>query len=538
MKRILLLFILLSQLNISVSQTFTDSNLPIVVITTQVGQPINDLTRVVCDMGVIDNGFGNQNLLTDPFNNYNGKIAIEIRGSTSQQYPKKSYGFETQDLLGANFNVPLMGLPIENDWILYGPYPDKTLIRDVLTYDLSQKMGHYASNWRHCELMIDNEYLGVYILIERIKRDNNRVDVAKLDFDDLAGDSLTGGYIVKIDKMTGEVGYSWPSNYNTEVLFQFHDPEFDQLDPIQSSYMETFIGDFEDAIWGPQFADPIVGYPNYIETTSFYVFFILQELGRTVDGYRSSSFMHKDKTSGAWNGKLVAGPMWDFNLSYGNADYCEANLTTGWQYNFDDICDFTTAIPFWWEKLLQSSTYRNGLKCRWDELRQGAFHTDSVNYFIDSMANYLQDARIRNFQKWPIIGVYVNWNGFVGMTYQEDINFLKTYIEQRSVWIDNNLPGICDLSVKENPFVPQYHKVWPNPMSEDGYIGFTLFNEGEVAFEMFDLTGRKVYSDNFGYKSKGEHAHSLPLSLLSEGNYIYSLKQSGIQIGTGKISIK
>lgn len=112
-----------------------------------------------------------------------------------------------------------------------------------------------------------------------------------------------------------------------------------------------------------------------------------------------------------------------FNLSYGNADYCEANLTTGWQYNFDDICDFTTAIPFWWEKLLQSSTYRNGLKCRWEELRQGAFHTDSVNYFIDSMANYLQDARIRNFQKWPIIGVYVNWNGFVGMTYQEDLNF-------------------------------------------------------------------------------------------------------------------
>ena len=538
MKRILLIFILLSQLNIAVSQTFTDSNLPIVVITTQVGQPINDVARVVCDMGVIDNGFGNQNLLTDPFNNYNGKIAIEIRGSTSQQYPKKSYGFETQNLLGVNLNVPLMGLPIENDWILYGPYPDKTLIRDILTFDLSQKMGHYASNWRHCELMIDNEYLGVYILIERIKRDNNRVDVAKLDFDDLAGDSLTGGYIVKIDKMTGEVGYSWPSNYNTEVLFQFHDPEFDQLDPIQSSYMETFIGDFEDAIWGPQFADPLVGYPNYIETTSFYDFFILQELGRTVDGYRSSSFMHKDKTSGAWNGKLVAGPMWDFNLSYGNADYCEANLTTGWQYNFDDICDFSTAIPFWWEKLLQSSTYRNGLKCRWDELRQGAFHTDSVNYFIDSMANYLQDARIRNFQKWPIIGVYVNWNGFVGMTYQEDLDFLKTYIEQRSVWIDNNLPGICDLSIKENAFVPQYHKVWPNPMSEDGYIGFTLFNEGEVGFELFDLTGRMVYTDNFGFKQKGEHAHSLPLSFLSEGNYIYSLKQAGIKIGTGKISIK
>lgn len=539
MRRPLLIIFILFSISTTFSQvTLTNSNIPIVVITTPVGQVINDVTRIICDMGIIDNGVGNQNLISDPYNNYNGKIAIEIRGSTSQQYPKKSYGFETQDFFGANFNVPLLGLPLENDWILYGPYPDKTLIRDVLTYDLSQKMGHYASNWRHCELMINNEYQGVYILIERIKRDNNRVNISNLLPSDLNGDELTGGYIVKVDKLTGEVGYSWPSNYNNEVVFQFHDPEFDELDPIQSSYMETFIGDFEDAIWGPQFDSPFGGYPTYIETTSFYDFFILQELGRTVDGYRSSSFMHKDKASGAWNGKLVAGPMWDFNLSYGNADYCDANLTTGWQYNFDDICDFTNAIPFWWEKLLQSSSYRNGLKCRWEELRQGPLHSDSINYFIDSMATYLQDARIRNFQKWPIIGVYVNWNAFVGLTYEEDLNFLKTYIEQRSMWIDNNLPGICDLAIEEEAFVPQYHKVWPNPMTENGFIGYTLFDSGEVTFELFDLSGRAILKHDFGYKTTGEHANTLEMSELSEGNYFYILKRSGFQIGSGKIIMK
>ncbi|MFN5878429.1 MAG: CotH kinase family protein, partial [Flavobacteriales bacterium] len=147
--------------------TLTDSNLPIVSITQPIGQTINDATRIVCDMGIIDNGPGVRNYVTDPYNNYNGKIAIEVRGSTSQQYPKKNYGFETQDALGGNFNVPLLGLPIENDWILYGPYPDKTLLRDVLTYDLSQKFGHYASNWRYCELLIDGQYKGLYILLER-----------------------------------------------------------------------------------------------------------------------------------------------------------------------------------------------------------------------------------------------------------------------------------------------------------------------------------------------------------------------------------
>ena len=536
MIRILFLSIsLLFTYCLSSQVTLTSSNLPIVVITTPPGQTINDVTRTVCNMGVIDNPPGALNQINDPYNGYNGKIAIEIRGSTSQQYPKKSYGFETQNILGENLNVPMMGLPIENDWILYGPYPDKTLIRDVLTFHLSKAFGHYASNWRYCELIIDDEYKGLYILLERIKRDNDRVDIARLDADDLAGDSLTGGYIVKVDKPTGEVGYSWESNYNSEVKFQFHDPEFDELNPIQASYMENFIGAFEDAIFGPDFSDPVLGYPNFIETTSFYDFFILQELGRTVDGYRSSSFMHKDKTGGAWNGKLVAGPMWDFNLSYGNADYCDAFLTTGWQYNFDEICDFTSAIPFWWEKLLQSTSYRNGLRCRWNTLREGPLHTDSVNYFIDSIATMIQDARIRNFTQWPIIGVYVNWNAFVGNTYEEDLSYLKNYIRQRSEWLDANIPGICDLSVPEIAFVPQYHTIWPNPSNGNVYLGYTLHEEGNVRFDVFEMHGRKVFSLNEGHRTIGEHASPLDLTQLQNGTYFYRLTVSDHILGTGKI---
>lgn len=539
MKIVLLYFLIFFQINTFISQVnFTDSNLPIVVITTQAGESINDISRIICDMGVIDNLGGARNYLTDPFNNYNDKISIEIRGSTSQQYPKKSYGFETQNILGENNNVPLLGLPPENDWILYGPYPDKTLLRNVLTFDLSRKFGHYASNYRFCELLINGEYLGVYILLERIKRDQNRVNIANVLPQDTSGIELTGGYIVKVDKPTGEVGYSWNSGYNNEVKFQFHDPEFDELNPIQASYMENFISEFEDAIWGAQFDDPLLGYQAYIETNSFYDFFILQELGRTVDGYRSSSFLYKDKSSGSWNGKLTAGPMWDFNLSYGNADYCDADLTSGWQYNFDEICDFTSAIPFWWEKLLTSSSYQNGLKCRWEELRQGPLHTDSVNYFIDSLASYLEESRIRNFQKWPIIGVYVNWNAFVGNTYDEDLNFLKSYIELRSLWIDNNLGGMCDLSV--NQIVPQpiYHKIWPNPISDQGYIGFTLFNEGEITLEIMDVSGRIVHAINFGDKKPGEYAQFLDLEFFSDGNYIYILKNSGLQIGSGKLIVR
>lgn len=433
------------------------SNLPIIKITTPVGQQINDVTRIVCDMGVIDQASGINNV-NDAFNNYNGKIAIEIRGSTSQQYPKKSYGFETQTSTGLNNNVTLLGLPSENDWILNGPYPDKTMLRDAMTYEISRKMGHYASRFRFCELLINGEYLGIYILFERIKRDHNRVDIAHLDIDDLAGDSLTGGYIFKVDKLTGESGITWYSNYSNEVVFQFHDPESDELQPAQISYLQSFVSDFENAIQ----ANPEANFNQWIDPTSFYDFFILQELGRTVDGYRSSSFMYKDKNSGDFQGRLVAGPMWDFNLSYGNADYCDAFLTSGWQYNFDQICNFTTQIPFWWKRLLDSPSYRNGLKCRWNELRQGILHNDSLVTWVDSMANYLQEARIRNFQKWPIIGQYVNWNAYVGATYEDDLNFFKTYVQDRAAWIDANLPGVCNLGVNEH-YTPEFLHLYPNP---------------------------------------------------------------------------
>ena len=157
-----------------------------------------DDPRIVCDMGIIYNGVGVMNAITDPHNEYNGKISIEYRGSTSQSmFPKKPYALETQLANGDNNNVSILGLPKENDWILYSPYTDKTLMRNVLTFDIGRKMGWYTSRTRYCELVVNGDYRGVYVFMEKLKRDNDRIDIAKLDADDLAGDSLTGGLYCK-----------------------------------------------------------------------------------------------------------------------------------------------------------------------------------------------------------------------------------------------------------------------------------------------------------------------------------------------------
>lgn len=518
--------------------TFTDSNLPIVIIDTDNGVPIEDDPRVVGNMKIIDNGPGVRNYTTDPPTNYNGRIEIEIRGSTSQQYPKKNYGFETQDPLGNNLQVSILGMHLENDWILYGPYPDKTLIRNVLTFHLARLMGHYASDTRYCELVINGDYRGIYVMMERIKRDDGRVNIQNVHEANMWNDSLTGGYIMKVDKLTGEVGMSWASNYNPEVLFQFHDPEYDELSTIQQAYMINFIESFEDALWGPDFEDPNIGYPFYIDQQSFHDFTILQELGRTVDGYRSSSFFHKDKDALNWNSKIVAGPMWDFNLSYGNADYCDAFLTTGWQYDFDEVCDFSTSIPFWWERLLDSQQYRDGLRCRWNELRQGPLATSTIHNFIDSIALEIEEARIRNFQRWPIIGVYVNWNGFVGQTYQEDLDYLKSYIEQRANWIDQNLGGSCSLNISELSQEKVLHTCWPNPADNVLQLGFTLFQDAKIDIEVNDLTGNIVHRCDPEQFKSGMNYTELDVGHLSSGYYFYVIRVNDQNIYSGKFCKK
>tara|TARA_B110000881_G_scaffold78355_1_gene68265 strand:- start:152 stop:2419 length:2268 start_codon:yes stop_codon:yes gene_type:complete len=422
----------------------SSSNLPIVIINTN-GQNIVDDPRIICDLGIIDNGFGFSNYITDSLNDYNGKISIELRGSSSQSFPKKSYAFETQDTMGNNNNVSILDLPVENDWILYAPYSDKSLMRNFLTFNLGRKMGNYSSRTVYCELVIDGNYQGIYILMEKIKRDNDRIDIARLDSNDISGDSLTGGYIIKIDKFTGTGGAFWTSNFPTiagdSLYIQYHYPEASIIAPQQKYYIKSYIDSFENILSSSNFTDSLIGYRKYINVNSFIDLYIINELSKNIDGYRLSTYMYKDRVDRG--GRLKMGPFWDYNLSYGNADYCDGGNPAGWEVNSG--CGGPN--PFWFERLLDDPKYQDSLKCRWVYLRQNSFHQDSIFSFIDSTALYLNDAQQRNFQQWNILGNYIWPNFYIGNTYQDELAFFKTWISSRLVWIDNNILGNCDIAL-------------------------------------------------------------------------------------------
>ena len=539
----ILLYLVLISFTSHAQFSFTDSNLPIVKIYTG-GSTIIDAVKKTCDMQIIWDESGERNYITDLPNNYNGKIGIEIRGSTSQQYPKKSYGLETRDSTGLRLNVSLLGMPEENDWILYGAYPDKTLMRNEITFHLFSRMQAWSPRFVYCELLIDDEYMGVYSLLEKVKNDKHRVDIANLDSNDIAGDSLTGGYIIKIDKLTGSSLTTWTSPYQYKLQYLYHDPEDIEMTIEQLLFIKNYVTDFEDAVYGVGFTDPVFGYRGYIDVNSFIDFFLMQELGRTVDGYRSSSFMYKDKGE-----KLCAGPMWDFNLSYGNADYCAAYDTTGWQYNFAEICDyFTTEPPEWWPRLLEDSSYTRQMKCRWEELRTGILNTDSINAWIDSVALLLDESQTRNFMQWDILGEYVNWNYFVGDTYEEEIDYLKWWFKARLSWMDENLPGTCPDLVADttyhdgfdpvettiNELQPIYTTVYPNPFSSTATFAYDSRDQSAKQLIISDLLGLEVARY---VVPAGKQSVIIESAGLANGIYIYQFRDGLVKLGSGRIVI-
>ncbi len=414
------------------------TDLPLLLIETG-GQPIQDSFKITAGFGVVDRGEGQRNCPEAPPNGYAGEIGIEIRGSTSQQYPKKSYGFETRHDDGSNRNAALLGLPSENDWVLYAPYTDKSLVRNVVAYGLFESMGRYAARTRYAELFVNGDYEGLYVLVEKVKVDGDRVAVAPLTAADVDEPAVSGGYVIKVDKTTGSGDHTWASPGADRYWFQAHDPPEDELAAAQLAWIEDYTLSFEAALDSPAFADPATGYAAYADPDALVDFLIMQELGRTVDGYRSSTFLHKDR-----GGRLVMGPIWDFNLSFGNADYCDAYQLDGWQYEFNTVCwDFETQIPPWWGRLLQDPAFTTRLKCRWEELRAGSFATAAMHARVDAAAAEIAEAQARNFDRWDVLGKWVEWNWFVGDTWEQELDYLRGWLADRAAYMDSSLPGTC-----------------------------------------------------------------------------------------------
>lgn len=474
---------------------FSSSNLPIVVITTDHGISIPDEPRITADMKIIAHTDGSRNYVSDSGNVYSGKVGIEIRGAYSASLPQKPYSFETRDQSGNNLNVSILGMPRENDWVLLANYNDKTFLRNVLAFDIFHKMGYYATRTRYCEVVLNNEYQGIYLLGEKIKQDSGRVNIAELKPDDNSGDDITGGYIIKNDYYSSTD--SWKSNFSpvnkpgSEVFFVYHDPKPEDLSTSQKQYISGFINTLEMVLYNSAFANPVFGYKSYIDVGSFADYFILGEVSRNVDAYKKSRFYFKNKDSR--DGLLHSGPVWDFDWAWRNLlENCvHFNQTdgSGWAYRVNE-CEAWPVPPSWEVRMLQDKDFANLVHNRYFELRNTVLNQAAIENTIDSVANLLDEAQNRHFQKWNILGFNTGTpeSGIQPTTFKGVISQFKTWISTRLKWLDTNMIG-STMGVENITDNNLKCRVFPNPA--DNIIYFE--SDKEITdVTIYNITGIKV----------------------------------------------
>jgi hypothetical protein len=635
------------------------STLPLVIINT-FGQSLpttNTLWMRVINVGT------NQRATVTGAPEFAGPAKLKPRGYTSLRYPKKSYSVETLGADGDETKVPLLGMPADSDWVLYAPFPDKTMIRDVLAYELSNKVGHYAARTRFVEVFINDttnkleraHYAGVYVLEEKIKIARERVVLHKLSTNDNAEPNITGGYLFKKDHLekagedtseapprtrppslrgplpSGPGGFpaaaagflppspepafsnalsvvtntvavtnaiagtnvvvpapsvtvvktntlvvtnmvnvtnsavatnlvvttNWPvttnvtvasktivttnavvathavagtntvattnhvdantavittttaittsATYRTNMVvatnaiamtnivvvtnmlvasnnvivtnsvvasvavfatnrilvtniftlgppelspyavrlvttgegfvtsnanaFFFVEPKPAKITPAQRAWLTNYLNRFEQALYGPDFRNPTNGYVTFIDVDSFIDHHLFVEATKNIDGFRFSTFFNKDR-----GGKLKMEPIWDWNLSLGNAKGKQGYMSEYWYWPQLNDQQYS-----WFRRLFEDPDFGQRYVDRWAQWRTNVFSTSNVVARVNEMAAALKEPAARNFERWPILGEIVDPEYFAGKTYDEDIQYLNTWITNRFAWLDAQL---------------------------------------------------------------------------------------------------
>ena len=413
------------------SATNFTSNLPIVVIQTS-GRPMSKQAQAVVRAEFFDAVDGRAALAAKPA--YAGLGTIHLRGSTTLNLPKRSYTFHTVDRQTNQTKVALLGLPPGEDWVFYAPFEDKSLMRDALAFDLARAMGRYAPRTRFVELFVTasagpvsmRDYAGVYVLMEKIKRGKDRVNVAKLEAQDQSEPQITGGYIVKRDHADHV-----ESRFNTRRggPYFFVYPKAQEITPQQRAWLAGYFNAFETALYGNNFKDPLAGYAAYLDVDSFIDAHWLIEASKNVDGFRYSSFLTKDR-----GGKIKTEPPWDWNRSFGNANYYGGGEPQGWYWH-----NLRPNEISWYLRLREDPEFVKRCRARWLELRKDVFDPKNIKARIDEMAARLQEAQQRNFRRWPILGEQITCNYYVGESFEDEVRWLKQWIQARIAWIDKQV---------------------------------------------------------------------------------------------------
>jgi hypothetical protein len=360
------------------------------------------------------------------------RAGLHVRGMLSRSFPKLSYRMKLQDGAGQKKGKELLGMPADADWVLHGPWLDKSLIRNAFSYDLARAMGCAAMRARPCELFLSTsgtpvteaDYMGVYYLIEDIERGKERVNLQKLVPEQNSEPEITGGYLLAWDVGEGRYLPSWKS-------IQLKYPK--QPSRAQKLWIDQAITRFDHALKGPDYRDPVKGYAAHIDVDAWVNYILFEELIFNLDGYSRSFYMHKDR-----GGKLRPGPVWDHDLAMGH-QFQNGTSFDIWWYTL-------SGAHKWIQRLASDSAFRERMSQRWAALRKDLLSDSAIERRINRIAEpLLLGPAERNFQRWDGLNLArplprpIDYITIKTQTYPEQITAIKRFLRERAAWMDRNL---------------------------------------------------------------------------------------------------
>ncbi len=383
---------------------------PLVTITTENGAPI-DSKETYINATIKVEARNNYGVVTEKI--LEEKTEIRGRGNSTWGMPKKPYRLKLKN------SVEVLGMPKNKHWVLLANYSDKTLMRNELAFEISRRMSFsYTPRMKYVDVKLNGEYIGNYMLGEHIRIDKDRVDVEELKPTDT---DITGGYLLEIDEREGE-----PVSFQTKeakMIFCVSRPE--DIPDNQKTYISNYIQNIENILYGKNNINTVTELPKYLDMKSFIDYLLLNELSKNVDGnLRLSTFVYKNRN----DDKLYFGPVWDYDISFGNVNYGDCEKTSGW---------YARAYAPWYQHFFAHPEFDLMVKNRWKELRKGVL--SDMDPYIDHMAKKMQNSQKKNFERWNILNEYVWPNAVVTGSYSGEISYLKTWLKNRITWMDGQL---------------------------------------------------------------------------------------------------
>lgn len=340
------------------------------------------------------------------------KTEIKGRGNSTWDMLKKPYRLKLDK------STAMLSMPKNKHWVLLANYSDKTLMRNELAFEVSRRMGFaYTPRMKYVDVVLNGDSIGNYLLGEHIRVGEDRVNIPELGATDT---DISGGYLLEVDERKGEP--EWFETNEAKMIFCINTPE--NILANQKEYISACIQKVEDVLYAKDGLNPVTELPKYLDLTSFIDYYLLNELSKNVDGnLRLSTFVYKNRG----DAKIYFGPVWDYDIAFGNVNYGDCDKTTGWHARNAD----------WYQKFFKYSEFDKKVKDRWISLRQGSL--GDLNSFIDDLANKMAMSQRRNFVRWPILNEAVWPNPIVTGSYKGEVNYLKNWLKDRLAWMDQQL---------------------------------------------------------------------------------------------------